>query len=124
MLAPYKGRIYHTWLSGHVHPARGVHQTPRRARRRYRRLRQESNYTTWRLAKMNLAIRGIDAKITHGDSFHNEQHPDLKADFVIANPPFNDSDWNGTCSRKTSGGATASRQVPCNTCSDAGSRRQ
>jgi len=56
---------------------------------------QESNYTTWRLAKMNLAIRGIDAKITHGDSFHNDQHPDLKADFVIANPPFNDSDWNG-----------------------------
>lgn len=56
---------------------------------------QESNYTTWRLAKMNLAIRGIDAKITQGDSFHNDQHQDLKADFVIANPPFNDSDWNG-----------------------------
>ncbi len=56
---------------------------------------QESNYTTWRLAKMNLAIRGIDAQIAHGDSFHNDQHPDLKADFVLANPPFNDSDWNG-----------------------------
>jgi len=56
---------------------------------------QESNYTTWRLAKMNLTIRGIDAQIAHGDSFHNDQHPDLKADYVLANPPFNDSDWRG-----------------------------
>jgi type I restriction enzyme M protein len=56
---------------------------------------QESNYTTWRLAKMNLAIRGIDAQIAHGDTFHNHGHPDLKADYVIANPPFNDSDWRG-----------------------------
>ncbi len=44
---------------------------------------------------MNLAIRGIDAQITHGDSFHNDRHPDLKADFVLSNPPFNDSDWRG-----------------------------
>ena len=50
---------------------------------------QESNYTTWRLAKMNLAIRGIGAQISHGDSFHNDGHPDLKADFILANPPFN-----------------------------------
>ncbi|TAK36960.1 MAG: SAM-dependent DNA methyltransferase [Chloroflexota bacterium] len=56
---------------------------------------QESNYTTWRLAKMNLAIRGIDAQIAHGDTFHNDHHPDLKADYVLANPPFNDSDWRG-----------------------------
>jgi hypothetical protein len=56
---------------------------------------QESNYTTWRLAKMNLAIRGIDAQIGHGDTFHADKHPDLKADYVIANPPFNDSDWRG-----------------------------
>jgi type I restriction enzyme M protein len=56
---------------------------------------QESNYTTWRLAMMNLAIRGIDAQIAHGDSFHNDRHPDLKADYVLANPPFNDSDWRG-----------------------------
>ncbi len=56
---------------------------------------QESNYTTWRLAKMNLAIRGIDGQIAHGDTFHNDQHPDLKADFVLANPPFNVSDWGG-----------------------------
>jgi type I restriction enzyme M protein len=56
---------------------------------------QESNYTTWRLAKMNLAIRGIDAQIAHGDTFHSDHHPDLKADYVLANPPFNDSDWRG-----------------------------
>ena len=56
---------------------------------------QESNYTTWRLAKMNLAIRGIAGQIAHGDSFHNDRHPDLKADFILANPPFNVSDWGG-----------------------------
>ena len=54
---------------------------------------QESNQTTWRLAKMNMAIRSIDANIKEGDSFHDDQFKDLKADFVIANPPFNDSDW-------------------------------
>lgn len=58
---------------------------------------QESNPTTWRLARINLAIRGIEADLgpQHADSFHNDQHPDLKADFVLANPPFNDSDWGG-----------------------------
>lgn len=56
---------------------------------------QESNYTTWRLAKMNLAIRGIEGQIVHGDTFHNDRHPDLKADFILANPPFNVSDWGG-----------------------------
>jgi len=56
---------------------------------------QESNYTTWRLAKMNLALRGIDGRIAHGDTFHDDKHPDLKADFILANPPFNISDWGG-----------------------------
>jgi type I restriction enzyme M protein len=57
---------------------------------------QESNYTTWRLARMNLAIRGIDSgQIAQGDTFHNDRHPDLKADFILANPPFNISDWGG-----------------------------
>ncbi|CEG11410.1 Putative type I restriction enzyme HindVIIP M protein (fragment) [groundwater metagenome] len=56
---------------------------------------QESNQTTWKLCKMNLAIRGIDSNIKWGDAFHNDQHNDLKADFVLANPPFNDSDWKG-----------------------------
>jgi type I restriction enzyme M protein len=59
---------------------------------------QESNQTTWRLAKMNLAIRGIDSsniKWNNEGSFLNDAHKDLKADFVLANPPFNDSDWSG-----------------------------
>jgi len=56
---------------------------------------QESNQTTWRLCKINLAIRGIDSNIQWGDSFHNDKHRDLKADFILANPPFNDKDWKG-----------------------------
>jgi len=59
---------------------------------------QESNQTTWRLAKMNLAIRGIDSSNiawNNEGSFLNDAHKDLKADFIIANPPFNDSDWSG-----------------------------
>ncbi|HET6398747.1 MAG TPA: class I SAM-dependent DNA methyltransferase, partial [Candidatus Thermoplasmatota archaeon] len=59
---------------------------------------QESNPTTWRLAKMNMAIRGIDANLGEPDtagSFLKDQFKDLKADYVIANPPFNDSDWGG-----------------------------
>ncbi|MDP2846541.1 MAG: N-6 DNA methylase [Candidatus Methanoperedens sp.] len=56
---------------------------------------QESNQTTWRLCKMNLAIRGIDANVQCGDAFLNDLHKELKADFILANPPFNDSDWKG-----------------------------
>lgn len=58
---------------------------------------QESNPTTWKLAKMNLAIRGFDGDLgpENADTFHRDLHPDLKADFVIANPPFNMSDWGG-----------------------------
>jgi len=58
---------------------------------------QESNPTTWKLAKMNLAIRGIDANLGehHADTFHNDLHKRLKADYIIANPPFNISDWGG-----------------------------
>jgi len=58
---------------------------------------QESNYTTWRLCKMNLAVRGIDADIKWNSegSFHKDELRDLKADFILANPPFNISDWGG-----------------------------
>jgi type I restriction enzyme M protein len=56
---------------------------------------QESNPTTWKLANMNMAIRGVESNIKLGDTFHNDQHKDLKADFIIANPPFNISDWGG-----------------------------
>jgi len=58
---------------------------------------QESNPTTWRLAKMNLAIRGIDCDLgaENADSFRRDLHKDLKADYVLANPPFNDDGWGG-----------------------------
>lgn len=97
MLAPYKGRVYDPCCgSGGMFV-----QSEKFVEAHGGKLRdisvfgQESNYTTWRLAKMNLAIRGIEAHIAHGDTFHNHQHPDLKADYVLANPPFNDSDWRG-----------------------------
>jgi type I restriction enzyme M protein len=58
---------------------------------------QESNYTTWRLAKMNLAVRGIDADIRWNNegSFHKDELRDLRFDYILANPPFNVSDWGG-----------------------------
>lgn len=58
---------------------------------------QESNPTTWRLAAMNLAIRGIEFNLGQepADTFHNDQHPNLRADYILANPPFNISDWGG-----------------------------
>lgn len=58
---------------------------------------QEINHTTYRLAKMNLAVQGIDAEIQWNNegSFHRDAFPDLKADFILANPPFNISDWGG-----------------------------
>ncbi len=58
---------------------------------------QESNYNTWKLCKMNLAIRGIEANLgqQNADSFRNDQHKSLKADYIMANPPFNISDWGG-----------------------------
>jgi type I restriction enzyme M protein len=97
MLAPYKGRVYDPCCgSGGMFV-----QSEKFIEAHSGRLGdisiygQESNYTTWRLARMNLAIRGIDAQIAHGDTFHNDKHPDLKADYVLANPPFNDSDWRG-----------------------------
>jgi len=97
MLAPYKGRVFDPCCgSGGMFV-----QSEKFIEAHSGRLGdisiygQESNYTTWRLSKMNLAIRGIDAQIAHGDSFHADKHPDLKADYVLANPPFNDSDWRG-----------------------------
>ena len=97
MIAPYKGRVYDPCCgSGGMFV-----QSEKFIEEHGGRLGdisvwgQESNYTTWRLAKMNLAIRGIDAGIAHGDTFHQDGYPDLKADYILANPPFNDSDWNG-----------------------------
>ena len=56
---------------------------------------QEANPSTWKMAHMNVAIRGLEANLgqSYGDTFFNDQHPTLKADFIMANPPFNLSDW-------------------------------
>ena len=105
MLRPYNGRVYDPCCGSAGMFVQSVefiraHATGNgnggRARADISVYGQESNYTTWQLAKMNLAIRGIDAgQIVYGDSFHNDRHPDLKADFILANPPFNVSDWGG-----------------------------
>jgi type I restriction enzyme M protein len=97
MLEPYKGRIYDPCCgSGGMFV-----QSEKFVEAHKGRIGdiavygQESNQTTWKLAKMNMAIRGIDASIAFGDTLHNDKQKDLKADFVIANPPFNVSDWGG-----------------------------
>jgi type I restriction enzyme M protein len=97
MLAPYKGRVYDPCCGsgGMFVSSEKFIESHSGKLGDISIYGQESNYTTWRLAKMNLAIRGIDAQIAHGDTFHDDRHPDLKADWVMANPPFNDSDWRG-----------------------------
>lgn len=100
MLEPYKGRVYDPCCGSggmFVHSEKFVteHQGKINDISIYG---QESNQTTWRLCKMNLAIRGIDSSQimwNNEGSFLNDSHKDLKADYVIANPPFNDSDWSG-----------------------------
>jgi type I restriction enzyme M protein len=97
MLAPYQGRVYDPCCGSggmFVQSEKFIEQHGGRIGQ-ISVYGQESNYTTWRLCKMNLAIRGIDGQIAHGDTFHNDGYPDLKADYVLANPPFNDSDWRG-----------------------------
>ncbi len=99
MLAPYKGRVYDPCCGSggmFVQSEKFIEEHGGRIGD-FSVYGQESNHTTWRLAKMNLAIRGIDSNLgkEHADSFHRDLHPDLKADYVIANPPFNDSDWRG-----------------------------
>lgn len=106
MVQPFKGRVYDPCCGSggmfvqseqFVEAHATQHVDPRRRRREISIFGQESNPTTWRLAKMNLAIRGIEANLgpKWADSFHEDLHPGLKADFVLANPPFNDSDWGG-----------------------------
>jgi type I restriction enzyme M protein len=99
MLAPYKGRVYdpcfgsggmfvqsEEFIEAHGGKVGDISVYG-----------QESNPTTWKLGKMNLALRGIDCNLGshHADTFHNDLHPDMKADYIIANPPFNMSDWGG-----------------------------
>ena len=108
MIEPYLGRVYdpccgsagmfvqsmefiRAHATGNGKTAKGT----KRSAPDIRILGQESNHTTWRLAKMNLAIRGIYGQIEHGDTLQNDLLPDLKADYILANPPFNISDWGG-----------------------------
>ncbi len=97
MLAPFKGRVYDPCCGsgGMFVQSEAFLEAHGGKIGQMSIYGQESNYTTWRLAKMNLAIRGIDGQIGHGDTFHQDRYPDLKADYVLANPPFNDSDWRG-----------------------------
>ena len=116
MLEPYSGRVYdpccgsggmfvqamkfvqaHSNGNGSLPAPRrrqaGGNGIPNGAKRDIAIYGQESNYTTFRLAKMNMAIRGIDAHIEWADTFQNDKHKALKADYILANPPFNDEDW-------------------------------
>ena len=99
MLEPYKGRVYDPCCGSggmFVQSEKFVEEHGGRIGD-IAIYGQESNYTTWRLARMNLAVRGIDADIRWNNegSFHKDELPDLKADFILANPPFNVSDWGG-----------------------------
>ena len=97
MIEPYKGRVYDPCCgsSGMFVQSEGFIRAHNGRIDDIHIFGQESNPTTWKLSKMNLAIRGIDGNIQLGDSFHNDLHKDLKADFILANPPFNMSDWGG-----------------------------
>jgi len=97
MLRPYKGRVYDPCCgsSGMFVQSEKFIQAHNGKIDNISIYGQESNPTTWKLSVMNLAIRGVEANIVLGDSFHNDGHKDLKADFIIANPPFNISDWGG-----------------------------
>lgn len=105
MLQPYKGRVYDPAMgSGGFfvssdkfieQHAQDKHYKASEQRKHISIYGQESNPTTWKLAAMNMAIRGIDFNFgkKNADSFLDDQHPDLRADFVMANPPFNIKDW-------------------------------
>ena len=99
MLEPYSGRVYDPCCGSggmFVQSEKFVHEHGGRIGD-IAIYGQESNYTTWRLAKMNLAVRGIDSDIRWNNegSFHKDELRDLKADYILANPPFNISDWGG-----------------------------
>ena len=113
MLAPYKGRIYdpccgsggmfvqsEKFIEAHGGKVGDISVYG-----------EESNPNTWKLALMNLAIRGIEADLgpEAADTFHKDLHPDLRADYILANPPFNISDWAVTCCGMTNAGSMGYR---------------
>jgi type I restriction enzyme M protein len=109
MLEPYTGRVYDPccgsggmfvsakkFVEAHAGNGNGNGNSTNGLNRIKRDISiygQESNYTTWRLCQMNLAIRGIDGHIEYGNTFTDDKHPDLRADYLLANPPFNMEDW-------------------------------
>ena len=99
MIEPYKGRVYDPCFGsgGMFVQSESFVEAHGGQRNDIAVYGEELNDTTWRLGKMNLAIRGIEADLgpRWGDTFHDDLHPDLKADFILANPPFNISDWGG-----------------------------
>jgi type I restriction enzyme M protein len=99
MIEPYKGRVYDPCFGsgGMFVQSENFVEAHGGQRNDIAVYGEELNDTTWRLGKMNLAIRGIEADLgpRWGDTFHDDLHPDLKADFILANPPFNISDWGG-----------------------------
>jgi len=98
MLEPYRGRVYDPCCGsgGMFVQSLKFIEAHGGERDKASIYGQESNYTTWRLARMNLAIRGIEANLghKHADTFHTDLHPDLRADYILANPPFNISQWH------------------------------
>lgn len=99
MLEPYEGRVYDPCCgsAGMFVQSESFVEAHGGQKTDISIFGQESNPTTWRLAHMNLAIRGIEANLGSqpADSFLRDLHPDLKADYILANPPFNISDWSG-----------------------------
>lgn len=97
MIQPFKGRVYDPCCGsgGMFVQSEQFIEAHEGGRNDISIYGQESNPTTWRLAKMNLAIRGIEANLGSkwADSFHEDMHPGIKADYILANPPFNQSDW-------------------------------
>ncbi len=104
MIEPYEGRVYDPACGsgGMFVQSEKFAEAHGGTRRDLSVFGQESNPTTWRLAHMNLAIRGIEANLGEqpADTFTRDLHPDLKADYILANPPFNISDWSGNLLRK------------------------
>lgn len=99
MIEPYKGRVYDPCCGsgGMFVQSEKFIEAHGGSKDDISVFGQESNPTTWRLCQMNLAIRGIEGKLGEhsADTFHHDVHKDLKADFILANPPFNISDWGG-----------------------------
>ena len=98
MLQPYRGRVYDPCCGSSgmfvqsaefIRARAGGGGAESRAIREVSIYGQESNCATWRLSRMNLAIRAMNGNIARGDSFHEDLHPDLRADYILANPEFN-----------------------------------